>query len=140
MTIAALEPLVGDWAVTSSLPGEPGGRASVAWELGGSFLVVRSTMDAGGAPDSVAIIAADGDGFLQHYFDSRGVVRLYRMTFDGRLWTLLREEPDFSPLSFRQRFAGVLSEDGATIAGRWEHDRDGSGWQLDFELTYTRDA
>ena len=25
-----------------------------------------------------------GDGYTQHYFDSRGIARLYAMTFDGR--------------------------------------------------------
>jgi hypothetical protein len=41
--------------------------------------------------------------------------------------------PDFS-----QRFAGTIDEDGDTIVGRWEHSSDGSTWNDDFGLTYTR--
>src|SRR3954470_13656521 len=67
----------------------------------------RAAADHPAAPDGCMAIAPDarrpGD-FVQHYFDSRGVVRLYAMTFDGRTWTLTRLEPDFSPLDFRQRF------------------------------------
>jgi hypothetical protein len=87
------------------------------------------------------VIAPDPDrpgGYRQHYFDARGVVRLYEMTFDGREWTLLRRTPDFAPLDFAQRFTGTFSEDGDTIAGRWETSPDGTEWQPDFELTYRR--
>ena len=47
--------------------------------------------------------------YTQHYYDSRGVVRLYAMTFSDGLWALTRESPDFSPLDFQQRFTGTLS-------------------------------
>ena len=60
------------------------------------------------------------------------------MTFDGRVWTLLREMEDFAPLHFSQRYEGEFSDDGDTIAGRWEIKHPGSGWELDFPLTYTR--
>jgi hypothetical protein len=55
------------------------------------------------------------------------------------VWTLQRNEPDFAPLHFWQRFAGTFSADGDTIDARWEtsHD-DGEHWELDFTLTYTR--
>lgn len=93
-----------------------------------------------GAPDGLTVIAPDRDGehYTQHYFDSRGVVRIYAMTFDGRDWTLERHSPDFSPLPFHQRWTSTLSDDGGTIAGRWEASPDGAAWKLDFELTYVR--
>ncbi len=92
------------------------------------------------APDGIAIIGPDrdGDGYLQHYFDSRGVARLYEMTFGDGVWTLRRDSPDFSPLDFSQRFTGEFSDDGNTIAGRWEIAKGGPNFELDFELTYTR--
>ena len=40
----------------------------------------------------------------QHYFDSRGVVCLYAMTFVGGVWTLTRESPDFTPPGFPAAF------------------------------------
>ena len=55
------------------------------------------------------IIGVDPRGsFLQHYYDSRGVSRLYSMTFEDGTWTLPRDKPDFSPLHFSQRYVGQL--------------------------------
>jgi hypothetical protein len=77
--------------------------------------------------------------YTQHYFDSRGVVRLYEMTFDEGVWTLRRESPDFTPLSFAQRYVGEFSDDGDAIRGRWEkRELDSEAWELDFELDYVR--
>ena len=57
---------------------------------------------------------------------------------DG-LWTLERTKPDFSPLSFWQRFEGRFADDGDTIDARWESSRDaGRSWELDFTLTHRR--
>jgi hypothetical protein len=85
------------------------------------------------------IITPTADGYLQHYFDSRGVARLYRMTLTDRTWTLLRTEPDFSPLDFSQRYVGTISADGDRIEGRWETSYDqGQSWEVDFPLSYTR--
>ena len=88
----------------------------------------------------MAVIGADpaDDGrFLQHYFDSRGVARVYKMSFDGKVWRLWRDTPDYSPLDFRQRFTGTFSEDGRRIDATWEID-EGEGWRKDFDMTYTK--
>lgn len=137
-----LRPFVGAWAVEASLapPGSVRARTVFEWALDGRFLLQRAEIDLPDAPDSLAIIAADprtGD-FTQHYFDSRGVVRLYAMTFADRVWTLTREAADFTPLSFRQRFVGSFTDDGATIDGRWEKSRPDGKWEHDFDLTYAR--
>jgi hypothetical protein len=135
-----LEPFIGEWALEASFPDAPVGRSVFEWALDGRFLVQRSEIPHSAAPDGLQIVATDPESgeYLQHYFDSRGVVRLYSMTFDGRVWTLLRDKPDFSPLNFGQRYIGEFSEDGHAIAGRWESSEDGSTWELDFELNYTR--
>jgi hypothetical protein len=75
---------------------------------------------------------------VQHYFDSRGVARIYRMSFADGIWRLSRSSADFSPLDFWQRFTGTFSEDGARIEGRWEISDDGSSWTVDFDLIYTK--
>jgi len=80
----------------------------------------------------------DRGSYLQHYFDSRGVARVYEMGFADGVWTLSRSEPDFSPLDFRQRWTGTFSPDGNTIAGRWEICHDGVTWEHDFDLRYER--
>lgn len=129
-----IEPLLGEWRITA-LGGR--GRSSFSRELGDAYVVQRTTIDHPSAPDAMAIYAPTDDGFVQHYFDSRGVVRLYRMTFDGTTWSLVRDAPDFSPLSFAQRWVATVGSD--VIDGRWESAPPGStDWALDFELRYER--
>jgi hypothetical protein len=141
--LTPLAPLLGDWTVEATWPpGSPmegvaaAATTTFAWTLGGAFLLQRAHVDLPEAPDVHALIGPSptGDGFLQHYFDSRGVVRLYEMTFDGRLWRLERYPP--AP-DFAQRFRGELSADGATITGAWEIQED-AGFAHDFALTYRR--
>jgi hypothetical protein len=141
-----LEALVGSWDVEASFSFAPElgrGWMTIEWELGGRFLLQRSGAEHPAAPDGLCIIAPnpDGDGYTQHYFDSRGVVRLYEMTLEDGVWTLLRTKPDFTPLDFSQRYVGRLSEDGNRIDGAWETSHDGGAtWERDFELVYRRRA
>jgi hypothetical protein len=138
--VARLQPFVGEWRVETSL-GDVPARAVFEWALDGAFLVQRTEIDLPEAPDSLSVITADPStgGYRQHYFDSRGVVRLYAMTFDGRTWTLTREAADFSPLHFAQRYTGTFSDDGARIDGRWEIKHPGQDWTADFDLDYVRE-
>jgi hypothetical protein len=139
-----LDVLVGEWMVEADFPGlaAPVAHSVFEWSLDGRFLVQRTEIPIPEAPDSMAVIATDPEtgAYTQHYFDSRGVVRLYAMTFANGVWRLLRETPDFSPLAFRQRFTGRIAEDGDTIRGTWETSpTDGSAaWEQDFTLTYRR--
>jgi hypothetical protein len=142
-----LEPFVGEWELEASfqfpVPEGVEARTTFSWDLGRRYLLQCATISLPEAPDALMLIApaAAGTGYTQHYFDSRGVVRLYAMTFERGVWTLSRTEPDFSPLNFHQRYTGEFSEDGNTIDGRWEisHD-DGATWKLDFGLVYRRRA
>jgi hypothetical protein len=143
--LTALEPFVGEWRLHARFPGLPdaGGEAMVGfdWLPNERFLLQRWTSPVPEAPDGIAVIGADpaNDGaYLQHYFDERGVARLYKMTFTGGVWTLWRDEPDFSPLDFHQRFTGTFSPDRNRLTGTWETSHDGTTWEHDFELTYTR--
>ena len=137
--LAALEPLVGQWSAQVEVPGVPAGRAVFEWALDETYLAHRAEFPQPEYPDSLVVIAAaEAGGYTFHYFDSRGVVRLYAMELRDRRWTLLRDRADFSPLSFCQRFEAELSADGTTIDGRWEKSEDGRHWDLDFAITYTR--
>lgn len=142
--LARLEPFIGEWRIDApAFPLEPAladaARSAFEWTLGGAFLVQRSAIPVAAAPDALSVVALDdGDGYTQHYFDSRGIVRIYAMTFDGREWTLQRSSPDFSPLSFHQRWIAAFSSDRRTIDGRWESSPDGEAWELDFALSYRR--
>jgi hypothetical protein len=138
---AALEVFVGEWVEQMLVPDAPAGRATFEWTLDGKYLLQRSDSPQPDFPDGLVIISYDEDsgGYTQHYFDSRGVTRLYRMSLSDGVWTLLRDRPDFSPLDFAQRFQGTFSPDGNTIDGRWETSPDGGAtWDLDFGLRYTR--
>nr|MDT0663636.1 hypothetical protein [Micromonospora sp. DSM 115978] len=140
-----LAPLVGQWRLDApAFPLPPDvtddATTSFEWALDGAYLIQRSSIPVPEAPESLSVIApaSDSDGYTQHYFDSRGIARLYAMTFDGRLWTLERHAPDFSPLPFHQRWLATLDADGSRIDGRWETSPDGQQWELDFELAYHR--
>jgi hypothetical protein len=128
-----LDVFVGEWAMDSS--GDV--RSRFEWVLEGRFLSQSLDVPHPEAPNMFALIGvgADGSAYLQHYFDSRGVVRLYQMSLAGGVWKLLRESPGFS-----QRFTGTFSDDRKTIQGRWEKSSDGTKWEHDFDLIYTKVA
>lgn len=140
-----LEVFIGEWRIGlgSSIPAQDSGgpRSEFEWMYDGQFLGQMTEIPDTNVPDSLCIVAYDPktDAYIQHYFDSRGVLRLYAMTFQDGIWTLLREKPDFSPLDFKQRFTGRFSGDANAIFGTWEIDR-GSGWMKDFDLTYARNT
>jgi hypothetical protein len=134
-----LDAFVGEWSLEASFVHPAAtGRAVFEWVLDGQFLVERA--EVADAPNSIAMVGLDpgGEAFTQHYFDSRGVARVYSMTFSDGVWKLLRDSPDFAPLDFWQRFIGEFSNDGRMINGRWETSKDGSSWEHDFDLTYQK--
>jgi hypothetical protein len=146
MSLAALAPFVGTWDMEARWPPEAGvpeieGEVTTTfeWVLNEAFLLQRSNAPPP-IPQALCIIGADPatGAYTQHYFDSRGVARVYAMTFDGRTWTLERVRADFTPLEFSQRYTGIFEDDGSTIRGTWEIRRGGSAWQTDFELSYHR--
>jgi hypothetical protein len=127
----SLDALVGEWVTEATFPnGVSGtGRTTFEWVLGGAFLLQRAKADVDGPPEGLCLLgAADGDGYTQHYFDSRGVVRKYAMRLEDGEWTLERDD--------EQRYIGRF-EDADTIRGAWEWCRDGA-WQHDFDLVYRR--
>jgi hypothetical protein len=137
--LAALDLFVGEWIEQVEVPDAPPGRSSFEWDLRGTVMIQRAVSPLPEYPDGLMVISLAPDGYLQHYFDSRGVARLYRMSLTDRTWTLLRTEPDFTPLDFAQRFVGTISPDGNRIDGQWETSYDqGQSWEVDFPLSYTR--
>ncbi len=137
--LQALDRFVGEWAMAAGPPGGPPwpGQARVRfeWLVSGAFLLQRWTVDHPDAPDGTAVIGCDAPNgaYIQLYADERGVCRVYQMGLDGDVWTLRRAGAPFA-----QRFTGAFSDDGRTIAGRWELAEDGNDWQADFDVTYTR--
>lgn len=137
-----LSTLIGEWDVeisSMSMDTEPSaivrGHSSFAWLEGGAFLIHHSEIPNSDFPTSTSVMGPDEEAATYRvlYYDSRGVSRIYRMTFSGGIWTLWRDFPGFS-----QRFHGTFSEDGRVITARWEKSTNGSNWEHDFAVTYTR--
>ena len=139
--MARLEAFAGEWVMEASFPGGQGGtgRAVFEWALDRQFLICR-TEASGGPPDGLMVIGYDPGRlpYRQHYFDSRGIARIYAMDLSDGVWTLLRDSADFTPLDFAQRYTGTFAADGRRIDGRWESAQDGTTWELDFHLNYTK--
>jgi len=137
-----LAPFIGEWNIditSMSFHEDPSavvrGYSSFAWLEGGGFLIQHSEISASDFPRSIAVMGPDdaAETYRMLYYDSRGVSRIYRMTFSGGIWTIWRDFPGFS-----QRFHGTFSEAGKIITARWEKSSDGSKWEHDFDLTYTK--
>ena len=131
-----LDALVGEWDTEMTHPLIPGvvrGRTVFEWLAGRAFLIQRSDAPPGTIPSAIAVIGG-GDTpavWPMHYFDSRGVFRVYQVSIDGGVWKVWRDVPGFA-----QRSTGVFEDEGRTIRVRWELDRD--AWKPDLEVTYRR--
>jgi hypothetical protein len=143
-----LDALVGEWETEATHPYLPNtvirGRATFEWLAGGFFLIWRAAYDHPDIPDSIAILGCDdssssgdarqaGGGCSLHYFDSRGVARVYGLGADHGVWRFWRDWPGFS-----QRYVATISADGNTITGNGELSRDGSTWEQDLRITYRK--
>jgi hypothetical protein len=132
-----LNALVGEWATEATHPAYPStvvhGHATVEWLEGERFLIHRSQNEHPDFPDAIAVIGAPTEGLSMHYFDSRGVFRVYEVSMDGGVWRFWRNAPGFS-----QRFTGTFADDGDTMVGRSQLSRDDSTWDDDLEITYRR--
>ena len=66
------------------------------------------------------------------YHDPRPKSRIFRVSFSGGEWEMLREDPDF-----HQRFVATVTDD--RIDGRWDvSDDNGVTWRKDFDLVFER--
>jgi hypothetical protein len=148
-----LNRLVGNWVTEVTHPALPGvvvpGTVAIEWLEGERFLIHRFRNDHPDFPDSIAIIgstdadrvdagastaATSGDSRLSmHYFDSRGVFRVYDVAIDNEAWHISREAPEFS-----QRFVGTFADGGRTIDGLWRLRQDGGDWNDDLRIIYRR--
>jgi hypothetical protein len=135
-SIEAFGVLLGAWTTVATHPMLPGivvrGTASIEWLEGEKFLVVRARNDHPDFPDSLSVIG-DTDGFRMHYFDSRGVYRIYETAISERAWDCARDVPSFS-----QRFTGTFEDGGNTISGLWKLSEDDETWADDLRITYRR--
>jgi hypothetical protein len=125
------------------------GTAVVEWLEGGRFLLHRTRSDHPDFPDALSIIghmehdrvdgadgqlpAAGASSLRMHYFDSRGVFRVYETRISDASWEFWRDSPGFS-----QRFTGRFADGGGTIVGRSQLCTDDVHWADDLAITYRR--
>ncbi len=130
--------LVGDWDMVGKHPSfaqAAYGQSSFEWMKKGSLLVWHFDWEQPGPPSAVSIIGHDDsvETCSMLYSDERGVARVYQMSLAGGVWKMWRDSPGFS-----QRMKGTFSPDGKTISVHGELSRDGSNWEQDLNVTYTR--
>ena len=98
------------------LPGEAiRGTGTFEWLDGQRFVIWRSQYDHPEIPDAITIIGVTDGQLSMHYFDQRGVYRVYAASLNQAEWRHWRDAP--AP-DFSQRFTGTFSDDGNTITGR----------------------
>jgi hypothetical protein len=116
-SLQSLSALIGEWTTEATHPAFPStvvlGRSTFEWLEGERFLIARARSDHPDFPDSISIIG-DAGGLRMHYFDSRGVARIYEMTLDGGVWTFSRTAPDFSPRAARRPRSRPCADDEHT--------------------------
>jgi hypothetical protein len=132
-----LRALTGTWTTEGSHPLLPAavirGRATFEWLDGGRFLIWRSHCDHPDIPDAVSVLGVTDGQLSMHYFDTRGIHRVYSVSAAPGTWRFWRDDPGLS-----QRFTGMFSDAGDTITSRGQLSRDGATWEDDLALTYRR--
>jgi hypothetical protein len=137
LALDQLDALVGTWDMEARhrmIEGAFRGTGVFEWLPGRRFLIHRTEWPPDTVPISIAIIGGgDTPGtWPMHYFDVRGVMRVYQVTFDRGVLRIWRDHPGFS-----QRFSGMFEDGGRTIRGRWELNEDGT-WKDDLQIVYRR--
>jgi hypothetical protein len=128
----SLDRLLGTWTFTmshSALSEPVSGRQRYERVLNGAFVLLHWTYDHPDFPDAIAML----DERTYHYFDTRGVTRVFDLTIDDSGWAMIRRDEDFW-----QRSAGRFHGTDA-IDGTGENSLDaGHTWQHDFSMSYAR--
>ena len=139
--------LVGRWTTEATHRGLPGaiirGSSEIEWLEGERFLIYRSSYDHPDIPDSISIIG-DTDGLRMHYFDARGVHRIFKVTVTGEEWEMTMDRhssagsfasPD---APFSQRITYTFEDEDRTMSGKAMLSYDNVKWDDDLEITYRR--
>ena len=130
--MSALDRLLGTWGITMhhSAMSEPiTGRQRYERVLDGAFVLQRWTYDHPDFPDAMALLSND----RYHYFDVRGITRVFDFEVDEAGWSMIRLDEDFSQRS-TARFHGP---DAVESTGEVSHDN-GVTWQPDCTMPYRR--
>jgi hypothetical protein len=139
--LSSLAPIIGDWSTEGTHGFLPGitlrGTTSFKWHESGAFIIVHTYLDDSRIPPGIQIFGSDDelDNCTMIYYDVRGVSRNFQASIDngGLKWWRDADAPGFS-----QRYILTFPDDGQTMIGKGEICKDGSTWEKDLDLTYTR--
>jgi hypothetical protein len=126
--MSTLDRLLGSWEFTMqhSAMSEPvTGRQRYERVLDGAFVLQHWTYDHPDFPDAMALLSEE----RYHYFDVRGIVRIFDLEVDDSGWSMTRLDEDFSQHS-AARFRGP---DVMEVTGEISRDT-GTTWQPDFTM------
>jgi hypothetical protein len=128
--------LVGAWTTEARhqlLPDEAiAGSSQVEWLAGERFLIYRTHYDHADLPDALAMLG-DTAGLQMHYFDTRGVYRLFDLTVTSEGWAIERPK---GAEAFAQRMTYRFDDD--RMDGTSQLSYDGVTWEDDLEIVYRR--
>ena len=127
-----LDRLLGTWDITMhhvAMTEPVTGRQHYEPVLADAFVMLRWTYEHPDFPDAIALL----DDSTCHYFDVRGVTRLFELTLDASGWSMIRRDRDFWQRS-AGRFVGPDLMEGT---GENSHDG-GVTWEHDYALSYVR--
>jgi hypothetical protein len=130
--MSALDRLLGTWEFTmhhSAVSETVTGRQRYERVLDGAFVLQHWMYYHPDFPDAMVLLSND----RYHYFDVRGITRVFDFEVDEAGWSMIRLDEDFSQRS-TARFRGP---DAMESTGEVSHDN-GVTWQPDFTMTYRR--
>jgi hypothetical protein len=139
--------LVGRWTIEATHPAVPGtvisGSSEIEWFEGQHFLIYRLHYDHPDFPDAISIIG-DTDGLQMHYFDVRGVHRLFQLTVADDGWAIMMDRHSqgrsfrSSDPPFSQRMTYTFEHADQNFSGKGQLSHDDVNWDDDLEITYCR--
>jgi hypothetical protein len=128
----SLERLLGTWSITlrhAALAEPVSGLQRYERVLDGAFVQLHWTYAHPDFPDAIALL----DERTCHYFDVRGVTRVFDLTIDASGWSMVRSDEDF----WQRSAARFLGSDAMEGSGENSFDR-GASWDHDFSISYAR--
>ena len=130
----SLDRLLGTWDLVMqhvAVAAPVTGRQRYERVLGGAFVLLHWTYDAADFPDALALL----DEGSVHYFDVRGVTRVFDLHVDDAGWSMVRRDPD----PWQRSSAVFVGPDAMDGRGENSHDG-GSTWEHDYAVSYRRVA
>jgi len=130
--------LVGRWATEATHRALPEtlikGEATFEWLEDQQVLIHRSHYEHPEIPDALGVIGIVDGRPTMHYFDVRGVHRVFAVDLAADVWRFWNDVPGFA-----QRFTGALTDDDNAMDADVELSRDeGVTWEHDLAIAYRR--